>query len=179
MAPQYHRYMSTLLQCVKRHDGSIERVRALVEMDTGAAEAQGWYGPVECDSPERMLRAIRPTHGTNRIAGQLRAQVRLPAQASVTEPVQLNRIPTALSLHHWDNPIACVAIGRSQCAERLSLSWRRIQPNRSRTNQSIPCGRPAKQHTSLRSAVFPFSVVHILSCIFVQVNLRIVASAGT
>src|SRR6266480_686242 len=127
--PEDHRHPHASLQRVERDRLALERIGAVVEMDAGAAKAQGWNRRVLGDASQSSLRAIRLAHREDGVARHLRAQGRLLPQGSVTELMQGDPIPTARGLHQRHQPIAGLGVGRPQCTQSGGLQRRHIQSN--------------------------------------------------
>jgi hypothetical protein len=127
--PEDHRHQHASLQGVERDHLALERIGAVVEMDAGTVKRQDWNRRVLGDASQSSLRAIRLAHREDGVARHLRAQRRLPPQASVTELMQGDPIPTARGLHQRYEPIAGVGVGRPQCTQSGSLFRRHIQSN--------------------------------------------------
>src|SRR5205085_3367716 len=103
--PEDQRHPHAPLQGVERDRLALERIGAVVEMDAGAAKAQGWNRRVLGDASQSSLRAIRLAHREDGVARHLRAERGLLPQGSVTELMQGDPIPTACGLHQWYQPI--------------------------------------------------------------------------
>src|SRR5437660_10595487 len=112
--PEGHRHPHASLQGVERERLALERIGAVVEMDAGAVKRQGWDRRVSGDASKSCLRAIRLAHREDGVAHNLRAQRRLLPQASITELMQGDPIPTARGLHERYEPIAGIRIRRLQ-----------------------------------------------------------------
>src|SRR5256884_4509164 len=112
--PEDHRHPQAALQGVERERLALERIGAVVEMDAGAAKAQGWNRRVLGDASQSSLRAIRLADRDDGVARHLRAQRCLLPQGSVTELMQGDPIPTARGLHQWYQPITGLGVDRPQ-----------------------------------------------------------------
>jgi len=127
--PEDHRHPQAALQGVERERLALERIGAVVEMDAGAAKAQGWNRRVLGDASQSSLRAIRLADREDGVARHLRAQRCLLPQGSVTELMQGDPIPTACGLHQWYQPITGLGVDRAQCTQSGGLLRRHIQSN--------------------------------------------------
>src|SRR6266853_4829473 len=86
--PEAHRHRHASLQGVERDRLALERIGAVVKMDAGGVERQGWDRRVLGDASQSSLRAIRLAHREDSVARHLRAQRGLLPQGAVTELMQ-------------------------------------------------------------------------------------------
>ena len=70
-----------------------------------------------------------PARRTDGVARHLRAQGSFLPQASVSEPMQANAVPTAFCLNERHESVAGVGIGRPQCVQSGGLLIGHIQSN--------------------------------------------------
>ena len=127
--PQDHRHQHASLQGVEGDRLPLERVGAVVEMDTRAVETQGRNSRILSDASEGALRAIGFTYREDGIARHLCSEEGFLPQVAVAELVQGDSIPTARFLDKRHKTVACVGIGRPQCTQSLALFWGYVQPN--------------------------------------------------
>src|SRR2546421_5994490 len=135
--PEDQRHPHAPLQGVERDRLALERIGAVVEMDAGAAKAQGWNRRVLGDASQSSLRAIRLAHREDGVARHLRAQRCLLPQGSVTELMQGDPIPTACGLHQWYQPITGLGVDRLQRTQSGGLLRRHLQSNAGGTHHAL------------------------------------------
>lgn len=139
MLPEPHCDRHAAVEGIKRNSVLDKPVGSLVEMNTRLVESDCPNRFTPLDPSQRALSLVRLANRKNRITSHLAPEICLRAQARVSEPVQVNTIPTPMPCHKWHQPIARIGIDRSQRAQGSLLLRRGNQCNRSRAKHvSMP-----------------------------------------
>src|ERR1700730_14240134 len=174
--PEDHRHPHASMQGVERERLALERIGAMVEMDAGTVKRQEWNRRVLVDASQSSFRALRLAHGKEGFPPHRRPQGPPLPQASITELMQGDPIPTARGLHQRYEPIAAVGVGCPQCTQSGGLLRRHIQSNAGGAHLSLaPRG---DMLGTLNTALYGrgadracgADISHMVTCISIQVK---------